>query len=172
MVTLTNAEGYVIPSDLREAIAYTYEKLKKLLSERKAMADSVRDVVKDAKRDGYSTKAVRQAMRLDRLTPEQREKWCEHVNIAAALFGLSGLTGLDNDDRDQKLWAYVQQTRYLQSELKDLAALLKDLRTKASERGVDWQALAYLIRLEPKEPDERKEWVERLDAMASSLGYW
>lgn len=172
MVTLTNEGGYTIPSDPREAIAYVYEKLKKLLSERKSNAGSLRDVVKDAKADGYSTKAVRHAMKLDRMTPEQREAWREQLNTAAALFGMTGLADADSDDRDQKLWAHVQQARYWIQEQKDLAPLFKDLRTKATAASIDYAALAYLIRLETKEPDDRKDWMERLDAMACSIGYW
>lgn len=172
MVTLTNEGGYTIPADPREAIAYVYEKLKKLLSERKSNADSLRDVVKDAKQDGYSTKAVRHAMKLDRMTPEQREAWREQLNTAAALFGMTGLADADSDERDQKLWAHVQQARYWIQEQKDLGPLFKDLRAKATEAGVDFPALAYLIRLETKEPEDRSEWMSRLDAMACSIGYW
>lgn len=176
MVTLTNAEGYVVPSDLREAIQYVFEKLKKLLSERRATADMVRDIIKDAKEDGYKTKAVRQAIKLDSLSPEKREAWLEEINTAAALFGMAGLAVLDHDNKDEKLWAHVQKIRYLRNDLKELAALIKDLRTKAKERGVDYDALAYLTRHEKaKDPDENHSgmnWMERLDAMAGSLGYW
>ena len=175
-VTLTNAEGYVVPSDPRQAINYVYEKLKKLLSERKANADGLRDVVKSAKKAGYSTKAVRHAMKLDRMTPEQREAWREQLNTAAALFGMTGLSDADSDERDQKLWEHVQQARYWVNEQKDLGELFKDLRAKAAAANVDYAALAYLVRNEDKkEADENHHgmnWMERLDAMAGSIGYW
>lgn len=164
---------FTLPTDKADATRVTFEKLKKLWADRKHLASRIRDVVQDAKSTGYATPAVRQAFKLAAMSPEQREKWQEQTRLAASLFGLSGLefTGED-DSRDKKLWQFTQQFLHLRKEKKELAELFAELKEAALAVDVDYAALEYVGRLEKLEPDDREAWMERIDNIATFLGYW
>lgn len=172
MADATNTNRFQLPNDQAEATRLAFEKLKKLWADRKQLASRIRDVVQDAKAADYPTPTVRQAFKLAAMTPEQREKWQEQLSQSARLFGMTGLELSDTDDKDAKLWAFVQQYLHLRREKKELSGLFAELKEAAIDHKVDYQALEYVARLDRLEPDMREEWMERIDAMATFLRYW
>lgn len=50
------------------------ERVEKLEEEKKAIADDIRDVVKEAKANGFDTKALRSIVRLRKQDPTEREE--------------------------------------------------------------------------------------------------
>lgn len=173
MADTTYNQRYSLPDDQAEATRVVWEKLKKLAAERAHIAARYRDVLYDAKADGYPPSLVRLGNRLDDMTPEKREKWIEDARRAAALFGFDGLEHSGSDDiQDKALWGYVQKGRFLRREKRELMQALRDLRETAAGREVDFAALQHMLRFNRLDPEDREEWMHRIDKMATFLGFW
>jgi len=164
---------HTLPADKAEASKVLYNRLVKLSADRRAYGDTARDMLKDAKAETkIAPRIVRLGYRLNRLTPEKREKWAEEMSAAAKLFGFSKLD-VANPEREGPLWNLVQTLATIEDERREISDHIRGLVKFAKSRGdLDVRSIQKLASMARKPKDElADEWAD-LDTMATFLGLW
>ncbi|MCE9567640.1 MAG: DUF2312 domain-containing protein [Planctomycetes bacterium] len=86
--------GGIAADQLRSII----ERIEKLSEERDAIAADIRDVLAEAKGNGYQTTAIRQIIKLRKMEASDREEQETVLDLYKRVLGLS--PELDEDDND------------------------------------------------------------------------
>lgn len=161
-----------LPEDSGEAARWIYARVKKLTGEKKWLSDAIREKMREAKDEGESPAALREAVRLERMTPEKREEWESKINTAAKLFGYAPLELVDMPNKDSNLGAKVRAVAHLEDERKQITALISETFAAGKDAGVDVKTLRLFLRMAHMAHEECGEWFDGVDKMGKTLGRW
>jgi uncharacterized protein (UPF0335 family) len=161
-----------LPADHGDATRWIYARVKKLTGEKKWIADAIREKMQDAKKAGDSPAAVREAVRLERMTPEKRAEWEAKINVAAKLFGYSPLELVEMPDRDMPIGGTVRAVAHLEDERRQIGEAITETFAAGKEAGIDVKTLRLFLRMSGMAHEEVGEWFDAVDTMGKALGRW
>lgn len=161
-----------LPGDKDEAARWIYSRVKKLSGEKRWLSDAIREKTKEAKEGGDSPAALREAVRLERMTPEKRQEWEQKINTTARLFGYSPLELVDMPNKDLPLGAKVRAVAHLEDERKQITTAINETFAAGKEAGVDVKTLRLFLRMANMAHEEVAEWFDSVDMMGKTLGRW
>lgn len=163
-----------LPGDKAEATRMLFQRLVKLAADKRALADHVRDKLKDAKNDHkIPPDQIRLAAKLQQMTPEKRERWAQRISAAALMFGYSPLGVADEADTKTPVWSVLEAVKPLASMRADARDEERQLIAAAKARGdIDVAAIRFLVRFAKVDPDERADWFASVDTLATFLELW
>lgn len=149
-------------------------RLKKILNDRTWIQSSLTNLIKHEKEKGRNPKAIRAAIRFDKMTPEKRDKWCEDNKAALELFGFT-IEQLPDDPPDWgDEWAAVETARTIQAQIREVDREKRELREACKLEGIDFAALQTVVRMQIRneEHEDVEERQEKVDAYGVALGLW
>lgn len=161
-----------LPDDRDEAARWIYKRVKKLAGERKWLADAIREKMQEAKAEGDSIMALREAVRLERMTPEKRADWEKRINAAAKLFGYSPLELVDMPETDSPLGSKVRAVAHLEEEKKQISVAIAETYAAGKDAGVDVKSLRRFVAMAALDHEDVQKWFDDIDAMGKVLGRW
>lgn len=161
-----------IPEGRDEATRWIYARVKKLSGEKKWISESIREKIKEAKEAGESAAALREAVQLERMTPEKRAEWEQKINAAVKLFGYSPLELVDMPNKDSTLGAKVRAVAHLEDERKQVSIAIAETFAAGKDAGVDVKTLRLFLRMSGMAHEEIGEWFDHVDKMGMTLGRW
>lgn len=161
-----------LPTDKGEAARWVYSRVKKLSGEKKWISDAIREKMLEAKDEGDSPAALREAVRLERMTPEKRVEWENKINAAAKLFGYSPLELADMPNKDSPLGAKVRQVAHLEDERKEVSTAIAETFAVAKAAEIDVKSIRLFLRMSTLAHEEVQEWFDSVDTMGKTLGRW
>lgn len=162
----------VLPDDRAEAARWLYARVKKLSGERKWLAEAIRDKMQEAKDAGESVMALREAVRLERMTPEKRHEWEQKINAAAKLFGYTPLELVGMPETNSELGAKVRAVAHLEEERRAISSLISETFAAGKAAGVDIKSIRLFLRMASLAHEEVQEWFDSVDTMGKTLGRW
>lgn len=177
------ANAFTLPSNKAEATKVAWNYHVKLSQDRKHIASRMRDVIQDAKADGYAPQLTRAGCRLRGMKDDKREDFIRDMAAAVALYGFK-LEITEDDARDEKLLGYLRRADFLRTEKRELSELFKALSEACEAQGVDYPAIKHAYTL--SKIDERRKEKEaenadlpvmdilaaRIDVIGAFIGLW
>lgn len=160
-----------IPSDKGAAVNFTYQRLQNLQTQRKWCADRQRDILNAAKKKGIIPASVREAMRLERMTPERREKYFEQRKAAFEMFGFK-VEPADETAEVTTLNGIVAELKLVAGEKKDITDEIREVSQAANAAGVNVAVLKDLLRIGKRDPEDRAEYFGQMDMLGTFLKFW
>ena len=167
-----NSASIILPDDKAEAVSFVWNRLLKLQAERAWHSDQVRDLLKEANSNGVAPGSIRSALRLDKLSPEQRQKWKDELHAAAQLYGYEVTDADTSPDRKTPLWGYVERAKNINDEKKQVADELTELSHVAKDAGIDFAELRLLSKLKSMEDENAgaaADWWQKVDSLGTFL---
>lgn len=161
-----------LPTEPEAAARWVYARAKKLTGEKKWISDAIREKMRDAKEAGDSPATVREAVKLERMSPEKRAEWEQRINAAARLYGYSPLELVDMPATGSPLGATVRAIAHLEAERKQVAEAITETFAAAKEAGLDVKSIRLFLRMAGLAHEEVQEWFDSVDIMGKTLGRW
>lgn len=173
-----------LPDDHGKAVEWVYSRYKKLVAERKWSAERMRDVFTDAKAAGYTTEDVRLALKLSRMTVEQRFDWADRIKRQAKAYGFKVDEVPDHGAKDEKLETFLKRAADVTAEKTTVREAMKELSEAAkvysdgkdSTKQIRMEYIKLLAKLSEVDDAESEspagDWFDGLDAIGTFLRLW
>lgn len=165
-----------VPGDRIEAVKFVWGRLTKLQADRAWIADQIKDLNREAKDAGIAGASIRTALKLGRMTPEERQKWKDQIHAAAALFGYEVADSDEMPDKKAPLWGYTQRALNIVENKKGVSDDLRELAGVANEANINFKALRELAGLVNRQKRDEEfspvDYFDELDNLGEILGIW
>lgn len=167
----SNEPAVRLPENEVQAIKKIHERLTTLRNQKRLNSEAKRDIFTAAKAKGITVKRLRQAVRLNRMSPEQREAWAADMSEAAKLFGFTGL-GVADDCGDHPMRGFIASIEMLDEERAELVEDEKAWKGAAKDRGIDLKAMGFFVSKSHMDRVELGEYFTGLENMGAALSFW
>lgn len=171
MAEMTETKIRLDPDD-GVAIAWLFQRITKLQADRVMTAGAIREIMDEAKADGYAAETMSLAVKLNGMTAAERAEWSRRIEPAGALFGIAAPVVGGTPSGSNSLWSYLNRLVVLRDDKKTISAEIKDLYDAAKDRGIDVAALKAVIRLSKLDEDDREQRFHAIDRLGTFLKFW
>ena len=161
-----------IPSDHVQGLLWLVQRITKLTNERKTTAQKIKDVKAAAKNDGYTNEELSAIKKLNRMSPEARERYREKMRKVWQRYGLSIEVADEDPKHDQLLESHLSKLWVLENDRRDASREILDTYKAAAGSGYDVPALKQILRMSHMTEDDRENYFAALDSYGAKLNYW
>lgn len=161
-----------IPPDHVAGLLWLVQRITKLTNERKTTAQKIKEVKADAKNDGYTAEELSAIKKLNRMSPEARDRYREKMRKVWQRYGLTIEVAEEDGKLDPLLESHLSKLWVLENDRRDASREILDTYKAAANANYDVPALKQILRMSHMTEDERENYFAALDSYGAKLNYW
>lgn len=161
-----------IPAGHVEGLLWLVQRITKLTNERLTTAQKIKEVKAAAKNDGYTSEELSAIKKLNRMSPEARDKYREKMRKVWERYGLTIETVDEDPKHDKLLETHLSKLYVLENDRRDVSAEILETYKAGKDSGYDIPALKQILRMSHMSEEDRTNYYATLDSYGSKLNYW